>query len=354
MGISVFQRHWVTEKGEPKEAWAWKVTYREPDGRKRVIRRTAQVDSERGATEEAERALAAVNRGTFEIHKGAPTFAEVAREFLEARDIKPSTRKRYADSLDRVLLPHFGRKLIGDVEGEIERFKKDWGEGREVTTLGGHLSVLRAILHHAHEKKHLTSSPVVKLPKDRRPKPPPRWFTPAQMKAILAAADGVWGVWILVAARTGLRLGEMLALRWRSIDVKRGILHVEASIVDDVELAPKSGAGRSVPLSKQARAALKSLQRGEPDAFVFPEVRTKDQVSGALDRIGKKAELPERLGAHDLRHHFCSSAVIAGVDLRTVQLWAGHSSIKQTERYAQHAAPKGEINVLDRLERKTG
>jgi len=120
----------------------------------------------------------------------------------------------------------------------------------------------------------------------------PRSLSHEQLGKLQAEAEEPWQSWILVAARTGLRCGELLALRWKAIDLKKRELHVLASLNDhDEETSPKSHQARAVPLSAQAVAALEALKPETVDgeAFVFPTIRTRDQVSGALARISKAA-----------------------------------------------------------------
>ena len=143
----------------------------------------------------------------------------------------------------------------------------------------------------------------------------------------------------------------MLALRWSAVDLKRRTLHVLASLNDaDEETAPKSHQARDVPLSAQAAATLAAVKPEgvSADAFVFPTIHTRHQVAGTLARLSKGAGLG-RIGPHRLRNTFISHALQNGVPIGTVQLWAGHSSIAQTEAYAVGAAPAASVDVLDVL-----
>jgi integrase len=93
----------------------------------------------------------------------------------------------------------------------------------------------------------------------------------------------------LTAAFTGLRMGELLALRWRNVDFANRILHVQRNYVEGVDDTPKSHRRRSVPLSDQAVVALDALSRREhftgPDDLVFAnelgEYANDDEVRDA-------------------------------------------------------------------------
>jgi integrase len=99
-------------------------------------------------------------------------------------------------------------------------------------------------------------------------------LTVEQVHAVARAAPGELAALLTVAAFTGLRQGEILALRWRHVDFQNAILHVQRNYVRGQEDTPKSHHVRSVPLSDQAAAALDGLSRrehfAEPANLVFP------------------------------------------------------------------------------------
>jgi integrase len=356
VGLFAHRRRWRGADGSQREAWGWRVVAVDPNGVPPTVRRTAQKQTEAGARKEVERARDAMVRGTYadDTSAGSDTFGEVAKAFLASRKaagrVRASTLRNYDDLLTRVLVPRFGALPAAEVEGPaVERFVEWYGKGRSVVSVRSALVVLRACLRWAYQRRLLPSVPRLEMPKRQTAIRRPRFLTPAQLAALLEAADDVWRAWVLVAARTGLRCGEMLALRWAAVDLKRRTLHVLASLNDeDEETAPKSHQARDVPLSAQAVAALVAVkpEKVDGDAFVFPAIRTRHQVAGVLARLAKAAGLG-RIGPHRLRNTFISHALQQGVPIRTVQLWAGHSSIAQTEAYAVGAAPAASVDVLD-------
>jgi integrase len=362
MALSVFERVWwpigpdgkQDKTGEPKgRHWVFKVSGRDPNGLRVEVKRAAQVDTEKGARREAERVQRAIHAGTYgQQPKDAPkTFATAAEEFLTAMAVpgrlKPSTLANYQDLLRRVLVPALGKKLLVDVEGKpLDDFQVEHAKDHSTATVRNALAVLRACLRWCHRRKMLPARPVVEIPKDYRSKAAtaPKGVSAEELRKLLDAADGPWMLWILFAARTGLRVGEMLAVRWDAIDLDVPEVRVLASIVDGEEFSPKSGKARRVPLSGQLVEALGKPPKG--GGLVFPGLTTRHQVAGALARISKDAEV-ERIGPHALRHTFGYETVRRGVPLRTVQEWMGHHSLTQTEVYARGAAPAASIDVLD-------
>lgn len=160
---------------------------------------------------------------------------------------------------------------------------------------------------------------------------------------------------VRVAAYAGLRLGELLALRWRNVDFAGAALTVETALSDGIESTPKSGKVRRVPLAAQAAAALRRLaERGdyvEPDDLVICNPYGRHINGSALRRRYKAARDAAGLRPlrwHDLRHTFGSLLVAGGVDLVTVKDAMGHAEITTTQRYL-HARPATE--TADRFTR---
>lgn len=143
----------------------------------------------------------------------------------------------------------------------------------------------------------------------------------------------------LVALNTGLRRGELLALRWPDIDFKLKQLTVHAKTA-------KSSKVRYVPLNAEALAVLSQWQRQHPTGRVFPTKPSTHTWPHLMARAGI-----ENFRFHDLRHTFASKLVMAGVDLNTVRELLGHADITMTLRYA-HLAPEHKAAAVELLTAK--
>lgn len=133
---------------------------------------------------------------------------------------------------------------------------------------------------------------------------------------------------VLLAMNTGLRRGELLTLQWSDIDLDGRMLTVRG-------VHAKNGRQRHVPLNDEAHRALQQWQRqGVGTGAVFAVADVKTAWGALLQSVGIT-----QFRFHDLRHHFASKLVMAGVDLNTVRELLGHSDIKMTLRYA-HLAPE--------------
>jgi integrase len=155
---------------------------------------------------------------------------------------------------------------------------------------------------------------------------------------------------------TGLRQGELLALRWRDVDWHARRIRVRESLVRGEFTTPKSARGhRSVPLAARVAGALVAHRArssfADPDDLVFCHPR----LGGPLERsrlfkrfkaVAVSAGFPA-LRFHDLRHTFGTRIAAAGVPLRTLQEWMGHRDFKTTLIYADYQPRDDEAELVD-------
>jgi integrase len=156
---------------------------------------------------------------------------------------------------------------------------------------------------------------------------------------------------IVVGLRTGLRIGELLALRWDDVDLVGGRVMVRRSVSRGIIGTPKNGRSREIPLSDQALGALNGHRhlRGElvfsgGTGRLLNRGECKWPLWGACRRAGLR-----RVGWHTLRHSFASHLAMRGVPLKAVQELLGHSTMDMTMRYA-HLSPdvrRDSVRLLD-------
>jgi len=148
---------------------------------------------------------------------------------------------------------------------------------------------------------------------------------------------------VLVSINTGLRRGELFGLRWADVDLDRCNLTVRGS-------GAKSGKTRHIPLNAEAVDVLKTWQQQTSSEGLVFQGRTGAAFTNTKKAWAKLLE-DARIAAfrwHDLRHHFASRLVMAGVDLNTVRELLGHSDLSMTLRYA-HLAPEHKAAAVARL-----
>jgi len=148
---------------------------------------------------------------------------------------------------------------------------------------------------------------------------------------------------ILLSINTGLRQGEVFSLKWENVNFERSLLTIEGAYA-------KSGKTRHIPLNTEAQYVLKSWrQQSNNSDLVFPSINNKsfNTVKTSWKGIRDAAKL-KNFRWHDMRHHFASRLVMAGVDLNTVRELLGHSDLAMTLRYA-HLAPEHKANAVEKL-----
>ncbi len=151
---------------------------------------------------------------------------------------------------------------------------------------------------------------------------------------------------------TGIRQGELIALKASDVDFKNRLIHVQRNLSRGKLKLPKNGKTRKVDMSKQLAGVLQELNRG-PDEWLF-QSSTKTQIDASnlrkmWERFQKDAEL-RRIRFHDLRHTFASLHLQNGESPAYVRDQMGHSSIKVTVDIYGHLTPGGNREAADRLD----
>ncbi len=347
----------------------WYAKYRLPDGRQ-VQRKIGPAWTERGrppagnVTKRVAEAwlrdvLDQARRGSLPgmVRTGA-TFADAAAEYLryvaDERACKPSTLRDYRSIIDAHLLPRFGHERIEDVTpAMIDEWRASLGAHLSSRTKNKLLVVLHGVFRRAKTVWKLPMNPAAGIEKYRqRSSGDIEVFSPEEVLALVrAAGDEQDAAIYLTAAFTGLRRGELLALRWRDVDFVGQAIRVRASYSDGQVTTPKSGKVRSVPMAPDVATALAGLgQRdrwtGDDDLVFVGTVgghldgsALRRRYLDALQRAGLRP-----LRFHDLRHTF-GTRMIAKADIRRVQEWMGHADVQTTMKYL-HYAPRDDDAAL--------
>lgn len=226
--------------------------------------------------------------------------------------------------------------------------------GMSNSTINREISILSASINYAIKRwgwniANPASGLYLKIPEGRL-----RWLTPHEAALLLQAARESKAPhlydFIVLALNTGMRRSEILRLEVAKIDLQAKKIHLEGSDT-------KSGKRRVIPLNERALSAIRSrLQWNDSNGvtgtrlFIQQNGKPVVQINTAF-RNAVIASGIEDFRLHDLRHTFASWLVQEGVPLPEVRDLLGHSSIKQTERYA-HLAPgllHKAVSVLDTM-----
>ncbi|HEV3089980.1 MAG TPA: tyrosine-type recombinase/integrase [Candidatus Cybelea sp.] len=285
--------------------------------------------------------------------------------------IQPTTKRAYDQILRLYIGPNLGPHPLSQItKTDVLRFyaslRSKVSEGRVARV---HI-ILRTMLNLAREDGILTASPLDSIRK-RAPRPrrgQAEALSESQARALMLAAKGYrLGALVVLALTTGMRQGELFALRWSDVDLQRRTLYVHRSAQElDGEVsfvAPKTDKSRRrITISTVAIDSLKERQaaakREQPSELVFPDAYgrplLKDQFSRKeWEQIRKAAGLPG-INFHRLRHTAASLLLIEGVHPKVVSEMLGHSSISFTLETYSHLLPTMQAGAADAFDRVFG
>jgi integrase len=283
------------------------------------------------------------------------------------RSKKPSTYHTYEHFVEKRIKPALGDTRLPDLSpGDLVRFYNELRTELSERTLKQVHDIISGALRHAAESHPpLVARNVASvIPRDARPKPRRKaddikCWTADELRVFLASvADDRLCALYTFASLTGMRRGELLALKWQDINMDTGQVAVRRSLVavgaKVHEGTPKSGEARTIAIDPQTIALLKRhrsaqledrMRAGEmwiDTGRVFTREDGSDlrpgSVSGAFDRRAKAAPVPT-LRLHDLRHTHATLMLAAGVHPKVVQERLGHSSIEVTMDLYSHVTP---------------
>lgn len=264
-----------------------------------------------------------------------------------------------------------GKKKLHEVSAwVVEKWRaRRLREGLTASTVNRDIAALKAALSKAVEWGLLDTHPLAKVkPSKLDTHPKVRYLTPEEERRLRASLDArderlradrsSGNSWrqarskpllqdlhevtypdhltpmVLLSLNTGMRRGEVFALRWEDVELDHARLTVRGETA-------KSGRTRHIPLNLEAIATLRDwkAQDANGSELVFPgrTGETFNNVKRSWARVLADSRI-EAFRWHDMRHHFASKLVMAGVSLYVVKDLLGHSTITVTERYA-HLAP---------------
>jgi integrase len=300
----------------------------------------------------------------------------VELETMDGR--RPWTVADYRQILARHVVPFFGDRPLAEITTQdVEAFihyqrtkgslRKE-GTGLNPSTVANHIHLLSAIFKTAMRKGIVGTNPVAAARKPRVKKSDQdiRFLSVEELEALLRAVEdnerGMTDAAIfLTAAMTGLRRGELIALRWRDVDWVAGRIRVRRAHRRGHTTDPKSETSkRSVPMPPRVAGELdRHFKRSrfiQDDDPVFCNPYTgrhydPDTLTERFQKALKRAGV-QQVRFHDLRHTFGTRMASMGVPLKTLQAWMGHANSSTTEIYT-HYSPDV-LNEGDLIERAFG
>jgi integrase len=331
---------------------------REPGGRNGLTR--AQAERELRRRIESERPVV---RARLTLGRAGEIYLEHLEHVLER---KPTTVADYRSMLRTHLDRFFGQRPLERIEPEhvAAYLVAKKRAGLATKTLTNHLVFLHGLFAFAVKRGWVRANPVASVdrPVAAASDPDIRYLELDEVEALLRAVPDDYlgpteGALYLTAAMSGLRQGELLALRWLDVDWQAGRIRVRRNITRRRFGTPKSKrSSRSVPMTDRVAGELErhfqrsAYQADEDLVFAHPETgypldpsKVRVRFGKALDRAGLR-----RVRFHDLRHTCGTHCAGAGVPLRTLQEWMGHRDAKTTQVYADYAPSAHEGALVER------
>jgi integrase len=289
--------------------------------------------------------------------KTIPTFKEFSNKWFI---VYVKTNNKYSEILNKESLlrvhlnPFFGQKPLNKISNlDIENYKvQQLQSGQSNKSVNNHLIVLNKCLNTAQEWGIIESTPKIKLLKVQPQKFD--FLSTDECQLLLDNCDGLLKEMVLVALKTGLRFGELIALEWTDVDFKNNIATIQRSIARGRLGSPKSNKIRYVPLLNDVSEVLK--RRAVNNGFVFSKYDNKHLGPMLclrwLHQACKRAGL-RKIGWHTLRHTFASHLAQNGVSIILIKELLGHADIKTTMRYS-HLTSQAIRGAISTLEFKSG
>jgi integrase len=346
----------LKHKSQP-DAWVFRY-YTEEDGRRVYKKRIVGTVIELPKRKDAEKAIVQLR---INVNEGA-AFAPINIEQLAAHyqlvelPLKAhSTAEGYRSYLNLHVTPTWGKHSLSaiksvQIEGWLRNLKKIDGQPASPGTKTKIRNLMSALFSHAIRYEWAAINPITPVRTSAKRLRTPDILTPEEFQALLPELSQRERVMVMLDGSTGLRRGELIALRWRDIDFELMQANVTHSVWHNVEGNTKTEASRKpVPLHPLVIEELRqwqqtSLYRNDED-YLFPSVQKngsqplqpdmilKRHIRPALERIGVK----KQIGWHSFRHGLATMLRQKGVDIKTAQELLRHANSRITQDIYQQA-----------------
>lgn len=300
----------------------------------------------------------------------AETVEEWATQwFYEVQDeVKPSTFSSYYYKLTKYIFPLIGTVPLNELSLDVGKAAlKKLNEGLANSTLHVIFRILNKCLNHAKKMGKINGNPFseLKLPKTKQHKIHALSMNEQKkMMRIATKEKKGYGIPTLLAMYSGMRIGEIAALRWEDIDFDANLIYVHHTYqrIPAISTQKKTqlimadskteASLRVIPISKTLKKMLTKHQKGAKGSFVFstnghpcePRLLTYH-----FHRIREKAELVQ-IHFHQLRHTFATRCLEAKNDVLSVSALLGHASTKMTLDTYADAMMEQRYKVIDHLD----
>ena len=329
-------------------------------------RRSKKIGDKRSANAVKREVEARLARGDLGmIREECPTVAKYGREWLDSqlREWTDSTRNNHSGVFELHIKPTLGNKRLDEIKRKDVKvlISEVRNKGLSSARAQGVLAVLSGLFESAIEDEIVSANPCQNAGKhcgnEKVVEISP--LTPAEVRTMLQNASKLpieVYTFLLVAARTGLRAGELMALEWSDIDFENRFIEVSKSYSRNTKKigATKNKKTRKVDLTPVAAESLRKLRRekkvlGMRAVFSGPKGERLDdrRIAESLREVA-----PRSIRIHDLRHTYATLRISQGDNVLDVSRQLGHHKVAFTIDQYGHWIPgehKSQVDELDNL-----
>lgn len=363
--------------------WRGQIKYKDEHGKWRNKSKVLEARGKREAQKELDAWREEMEREAEWEAMGTvgDTVADYMSAYIEGRAarVEPSTIMGYKGLLRRQIEPFIGSVPLDDLNPDmVQAWVAEIAEHYGAETVRKAFVLLRSAMRQAVERDRLPKDPTRTVDVPRKGRTRPNSLTERgvyQVVRFLDLADVTpANIGVRLALFTGMREGEVCALRWRDVDLEGGTLEVRSAFgyrgSTYYEKAPKTGgSARTLHLPEPLAAALRShraavaaecLAAGTPfsaELFVTGYITGKNMHPHTLYKRWRRiAEALELVGTegrpvtfHDLRHTFATVAIKSGADVKTVSSAMGHANAAMTLNTYASADPEAKRRLAERM-----
>lgn len=260
------------------------------------------------------------------------------RDYAEV-SLKPSTKKLFKDTIERLLLPAFPSTQISEIAtGHLQAYVSGRSKTVKPNTVRNELTVIKLIFKHAQRWGYIKHNPTLNIERPKIEKPEIEILSPGEFETFLEKSEKPYRVAFLTAFLTGMRAGELWGLQWGDIDWNSRQIHVKRSLWNHQFQKPKTkNAIRKIDMTERLVKELKAWKLACPVSehdLVFPSPEGYATMHTNLMKrffypALRRAGLPQ-VSFHSLRHSNASFRIHAGQNIKYIQGQLGHASFNMT------------------------
>ena len=297
------------------------------------IRRSLGVTDRKSAKELAAIYVEQIRKGEFGVIDDKPIlFEDAVKEYLEyyKNHVSPTTFKSESERAN-LLINYFKGKFLHEITSRmIERYINERLLKVKPSTVNREIAFLKGLYRKFNEWKYIAHNPMKSIKMLKEPPGVIRYLDEEELIALKRALEKApiyFRALVIVALNTGMRKGELMALKWRDVDFKNRII---------IATKTKNNERRIIPMNDEVYHALLQLGRHIRSEYIFVNPKTGKpyvDLKNSWKKLMKEAGI-ENFRFHDLRHTFASYLAMSGVSPLVIQELLGHKTLTMTKRYS--------------------